>query len=165
MLGIEVPFQISGSGELVMGHMLELIKQSAVPANLLRTAAKGALALPSPEMVEILVHLAHHPIVGEQARMTLAGWDLKQAETIASNPATPVEVLEYLFDPKNLRPQLFLPLLGNPTLPEKRLEEVAESASRDMAKVMLTSPRVRGAEKVLQALQGNPHLTVAEHED
>jgi len=148
-----------------MGHMLELIKQSAVPANLLRTASKGALALPAPEMVEILVHLTHHAIVGEQARMTLAGWDLKEAEEIAANPATPVEVLEYFFDPKNLRPQLFVCLLANPSLPEPRIQEVAENASRDMAKVMLTTPRVRGSETVLMALQGNPHLTVAEHED
>ena len=148
-----------------MGHMLDLIKQSAVPANLLRTASKGALALPAPEMIEILVHLTHHPVVGEQARMTLAGWDLKQAEAIAADPVTPVEVVEYLFDPKNLRPQLFVPLLGNPSLPEACIQEVAENASRDMAKVMLTTPRVRGAEKVLLALQGNPHLTVAEHED
>lgn len=148
-----------------MGHMLDLIKQSEVPANLLRTASKGALALPAPEMVEILVHLTRHSIVGEQARMTLAGWDLKQAEAIALNPATPVEVLEYFFDPKNLRPQLFVALLGNPSLPEGRIQEVAENASREMAKVMLTTPRVRGSEKVLLALQANSHLTIAEHED
>ncbi len=148
-----------------MGHMLELIKRSAVPANLLRTASKGALALPAPEMVEILVHLTHHPVVGEQARMTLAGWDLKQAEAIATDPATPVEVIEYLFNPKNLRPQLFVSLLGNPSLPEARIQEVAETASRDMAKMMLATPRVRGAETILLALQANPHLTIAEHED
>lgn len=148
-----------------MGHMLELIKQSAVPANLLRTASKGALALPAPEMVEILVHLTHHSLVGEQARMTLAAWDLKQAEAIAADAATAVEVLEYLFDPKNLRPQLFVTLLGNPSLPEARIREVAENASRDTAKVMLTSARVRGAQNVLLALEANPHLTVAEHED
>jgi hypothetical protein len=148
-----------------MGHMLELIKQSAVPANLLRTAAKGALSLPAPEMVEILVHLTRHPIVGEQARMTLAGWNLTQAEAIAVDSATPVEVLEYLFNPKNLRPQLFVTLLANPSLPEARIREVAENASRDMAKVMLSTARVRESEKVLLALQANPHLTVAEHED
>jgi hypothetical protein len=148
-----------------MGHMLELIKQSAVPANLLRTASKGALALPAPEMVEILVHLTQHPIVGEQARMTLAGWDLKQAEAIAADAATPVEVLEYFFDPKNLRPQLFVSLLKNLSLPEAPIQEVAENASRDMAKVMLTMPRVRGSHIVLLALQANPHLTIAEHED
>ena len=36
-----------------MARMLDMIKQSSVPANLMRTAAKGALALPAPEMVEI----------------------------------------------------------------------------------------------------------------
>ena len=147
-----------------MARMLDMIKQSAVPANLMRTAAKGALALPAPEMIEILVFLAHHHVVGEQARMTIAGWDLKQAEAIAADPATPVEVLEYLVDPKNLRPQLFLPLLGNSSVPQKSLIEVAESASREMAKVMLTSARVRSSERILLALKANPHLTVAEHE-
>src|SRR4029078_8701076 len=111
-----------------MARMLDMIKQSSVPANLMRTAATGALALPAPEMVEILVFLSHHHLVGEQARMTLAGWDIKQSEAIASDPATPVEVLEYLIDLKNLRPQLFVPLLQNPTVPEKSLVEVAEGA-------------------------------------
>jgi hypothetical protein len=147
-----------------MARMLDMIKQSAIPANLMRTAAKGALALPAPEMVEILVFLAAHSVVGEQARMTLAGWDVQQSAAIAADAATPVEVLEYLINPKNLRPQLFMPLLGNPSVPEKSIVEVAESASREMAKVMLTNARVRGSQKILMALQANPHLTVAEHE-
>jgi hypothetical protein len=147
-----------------MARMLDMIKQSSVPANLMRTAAKGALALPAPEMVEILVFLSHHHLVGEQARMTLAGWDIKQSEAIASDPATPVEVLEYLIDLKNLRPQLLVPLLQNPAVPEKSLVEVAEGASRDMAKVMLANERVRASQSVLLALKANPHLTVAEHE-
>lgn len=147
-----------------MARMLDMIKQSAVPANLMRTAAKGALALPAPEMIEILVFLAHHAVVGEQARLTLAGWDIKQAEAIAADPAAPVEVLEYFIDLKNLRPQLFVPLLENPSVPEKSLVEIAEGASRAMAKVMLSSARVRGSEKILLALKANPHLTVAEHE-
>ena len=147
-----------------MSRMIEMIKQSSVPANLMRTAAKGALALPAPEMIEILVYLAHHQVFGEQARMTLAGWDINQAEAIASDPATPVEVLEYFVDPRNLRPQLFVPLLNNTAVPEDRLVDIATGASREMAKVMLTSPRVRASEKILLALQVNPHLTVAEHE-
>ncbi len=147
-----------------MPRMIEMIKQSSVPANLMRTAAKGALALPAPEMVEILVYLAHHQVFGEQARMTLAGWDLQQAEAIAADPTTPVEVLEYFVDPKNLRPQLFITLLNNQAVPEDRLVDVATGASREMAKIMLTSPRVRASEKILLALQSNPHLTVAEHE-
>jgi hypothetical protein len=63
-----------------------------------------------------------------------------------------------------LRPQLFLPLLENFSVPEQSLVEIADAASRDMAKIMLTTARVRESEKVLLALKANPHLTVAEHE-
>ena len=54
-----------------MARMLDMIKQSTVPANLMRTAAKGALALPAPEMIEIRCSSSHHHVVGEQASMTL----------------------------------------------------------------------------------------------
>ena len=79
-----------------MPRMIELIRQSAVPANMMRTAAKGALAVSAEEMVEILVFLSSHAIFGEQARMTLASWEEKSAIAVASNPATPWEVLEYM---------------------------------------------------------------------
>ena len=64
-----------------MSRMIDMIRQSAVPANLMRTAARGALALPAPEMLEILVYLSSHPIFGEQARMTLATWDEASASS------------------------------------------------------------------------------------
>lgn len=146
-----------------MSRMLDMMKQSAVPANLMRTAARGALALPAPEMVEILVYLAGHPIFGKEATMTLAGWDEKSALEIAQNPQTPTEVLEYFIDPKNLRPYLFTALLENPSVPESRLQELATTVSRDRANAMLESQRVRNSQEVLHALQRNPHLTNAEH--
>lgn len=146
-----------------MSRMLEMMKQSAVPANLMRTAAHGALALPAPEMVEILVYLAENSVFAEQASMTLAGWDEKSALAIAQDPSTPKEVLEYFIDPKNLRPSLFNALLENPSVPETRLQELAVSVSRDRANAMLASDRVLKAEEVLHALQRNPHLTNAEH--
>ena len=145
-----------------MSRMLDLIKESAVPANLLRTAARGALALPAGEMVEILVHLADSPIFGKEARMTLAGWDEKSALEIARNPGTSTRVLEYFIDPKNLRPQLFRTLLENPSVPESRLQELAMTVSRELANAMLASQRVRNSEDVLHTLQRNPHLTAAE---
>jgi len=43
-----------------MPRMIELIRASAVPSNMMQAAAKGALAVPTPEMLEILVHLAIH---------------------------------------------------------------------------------------------------------
>jgi len=41
-----------------MPRMIDLIRASAVPATLVHSAARGALALPPGEMIEILVHLA-----------------------------------------------------------------------------------------------------------
>ena len=108
-----------------MARMIELIRQSAAPANVMRTAAKGALAVPADEMIEILVYLSSHALFGEQARMTLASWEEKSATAVAANPATPWEVLEYMIAPENLRPKLVPALLENPTVREARLQDLA----------------------------------------
>jgi hypothetical protein len=139
--------------------MIELIRQSAVPANMMRTAAKGALAVPADEMIEILVYLAGHAIFGEQARMTLAAWEEKSALAVAANPATPWEVLEYLIAPANLRPKLVPALLENPTVREVRIQDLAQTASRELVDMMLASARVRTSKDILHALGTNHHLS------
>lgn len=142
-----------------MPRMIELVRQSAVPANMMRTAAKGALAVPGDEMIEILVFLAGHAIFGEQARMTLASWDEKSAMVVAANLATPWEVLEYMIAPANLRPKLVPALLENPTVREVHLQEMAQTASRELVDMMLASARVRKSKDILHALGTNHHLS------
>ena len=58
-----------------MPRMIELIRQSAVPATVMRNASRGALSLPPTEVLEILVFLSNHHLFGEQARLTLAGYE------------------------------------------------------------------------------------------
>ena len=142
-----------------MPRMIELIRQSAVPANMMRTAARGALAVPADEMIEILVFLTSHPIFGEQAKMTLASWDEKSTIAVASNPATPWEVLEYLVVPENRRPKLVPALLENPAVREVHLQDMAQTASRELVDLMLASPRVRESKDILHALGTNQHLS------
>jgi len=48
-----------------MGRMVDMIRQSAVPPNMLRAAAKGALSVAPAEMVEILVVLTQNAVFGE----------------------------------------------------------------------------------------------------
>ncbi len=61
-------------GFKIMPRMLELIRASAVPSNLMQSAARGALSVPPQEMIEILVHLAtKNKVFSEQASLTLAG--------------------------------------------------------------------------------------------
>ena len=113
-----------------MPKMIDMIRQSAVPANVMRSASKGALAVPPDEMIEILVHLTSNPVFSEDARMTLAGWDEAACLAVASNPQTPWQVLEYLVVPENRRPRLVPALMENPTVREARLVEMAQNGSR-----------------------------------
>jgi hypothetical protein len=143
-----------------MPRMIELIRASAVPATLVHSAARGALALPPGEMIEILVHLANHnKIFGQQARMTLAGWEEKASLSAAADPNTPLEVLQYLASPDNLRPVLLPALLENPSVPEDALITLASSGSREVVHAMLASSRVKQSAKIRKALNDNPNTS------
>jgi hypothetical protein len=140
--------------------MIDLIRASAVPSNLMQAAARGALAVPPGEMIEILVHLAiHNKVFGGQAKLTLAGWDEVSSRAAASDPNTSKEVLEYFVSAENLRPALLPALLENPSLAEGTLVQGAGSASREVVESMLKSRRVNQSEKILSSLSSNPNLT------
>src|ERR1700758_1952183 len=146
-----------------MSRMIDLVRASAVPANLMQAAARGALSVPVDEMIEILVHLANHnKVFGQLARMTLAGWDEKASLVVAANPTTPQEVLEYWAAPENLRPKLLPALLENPSLSKTRLAEMASTGSRDVVVAMRESARLRTLPEIMQALASNPNATQTE---
>jgi hypothetical protein len=139
--------------------MIDQIRASKLPSNMMQFAARGALQVPAAENIEILVHLAlHNKIFGDLARMTLAGWDEKASRAAAADPQTPREVLEYFVSPDNLRPALVATLLENPSVPQNQLVKLAVSASRETVQSMLQSPRVKSMSGVLDALKGNPYL-------
>lgn len=145
-----------------MSRMIDLIRQSQVPANVVRSASRGALAMPPGEMIEILVYLTTSPIFGEDARMTLAGWDEASALAACSDPATPREVLDYFLSPQNRRPNLLPALIENPAVPEEALLQLAQDPAKEVVDALLASPRVTQASNVLQAIASNPQLTQAE---
>src|SRR4030095_10088192 len=90
-----------------MPRMIDLVRNSEVPSNLMHAAARGALAVLPAENLEILVHLANHnKVFGDQARLTLAGCEKQASLTAASDPATAHEVLEYFVSLRNLRQPL-----------------------------------------------------------
>src|SRR5689334_3606892 len=97
-----------------MPRLIELIRQSAVPAGVIRTAAKGALSLPPSEMIEVLVYLAEHsPNVREDAQNTLANWTDEALTPVLADPKTPLEVLNYFLAPRNLRPGMLQAISQN----------------------------------------------------
>jgi len=146
-----------------MSRMIDLVRASAVPANLMQAAARGALSVPADEMIEILVHLANHnKVFGQLARMTLAGWDEKASLVVAANPKTAHEVLEYWAAPENMRPKLLPALLENPALSKTKLAEMAVTGSRDVVLAMRQSARVQTLPEIMQSLASNPNATQAE---
>ena len=149
-----------------MASMIDQIRASKLPSNMMQFAAKGALNVSPAENIEILVYLAkHNKVFGELARMTLAGWDEKASLRVASDPQSPPEVLDYLVAPDNLRPKLLPALLENPSVRESELSKFAISASAESIGMMLRSPRIRSAVKVLDALRPNPYLKKEQLDD
>ncbi|MFZ0418293.1 MAG: hypothetical protein WAM04_09300 [Candidatus Sulfotelmatobacter sp.] len=143
--------------------MIDQVRASKLPSNMMQFAARGALSVPPDENLEILVYLArHNKVFGDLARMTLAGWDEKASLVAASDPKTAREVLDYLVAPENLRPKLLPALLENPSVAESELAKLAISASPENIAAMLQSARVRKATGILESLRSNPYLKANE---
>jgi hypothetical protein len=139
--------------------MIDLIRNSQVPANLLQSAAKGSLSVPPGETIEILVYLAkHHKVFGKQASLTLASWDEKACLAAVSDPRTSAEVLGYFVALENLRTHLLPALAENPSVAEEALEEIAALGSRSALEALFPSPRVKSSPRLLKALQSNANL-------
>ena len=145
-----------------MPTMLEMIKASAVPANLMRAAANGSLSMPAVETLEVLVYLTHNKLFGEQARMTLAGWDLEATQATVKSPDAPQEILKYYLNPLNIRPKLLPYLIENPAVADELLIVLAAEGPRDVVRAMLASERVRASHKILEPLSLNVQVTEQE---
>src|ERR1700740_3458836 len=125
-----------------MPRIIDQIRASKLPSNMMQFAARGALQVSAAENIEILVYLArHNPVFGSTARMTLGGGHEKAPRAVAADPQTPREVLDYLISPDNLRPRLLPTLLENPSVPEEQLAKLAIGAALESIEMMLQSPR------------------------
>jgi hypothetical protein len=139
--------------------MLDLVRASAVSSHQMMSAARGGLRVSPAETLEILVYLAeHNRIFGEQARLTLAGWDEGACRELAADPNTPREILDYWLAAKNIRPPLFPVLLENPSVPVTRLAELATALQGELIDMMIASPRVRNSRQLLNDLSTNHNL-------
>ncbi len=142
-----------------MPRMIDLVRNSQLPSNLMQFAVRGALSVPPSETIEILVHLAlHNKLFAERARLTLAGWDEKSSMAAAADPQTSAEVLGYFVSPDNLRTSLLPALAENPSVREEALNELAVSGSRSIIEILLKSARVMKSPRLVQTLRSNPSL-------
>ena len=123
-----------------MPRMIDQIRASKLPSNMMQFAARGALQVSAAENIEILVYLAqHNKVFGDLARMTLAGWDEKASLKVAADPETSKEVLGYFMSPDNLRPRLLPALLENSSVEEDQIVKLASTAMRVIADASVAS--------------------------
>ena len=115
-----------------MSNILDQIKRNAVPVGVLRSAAKGALPLPPGEMLDILVYLTQNPVFAQEARMTLAGWDVLAAVEVVSDPAASPDVIAYYWTESNRRSALMPALIENTAVSENLLTEAAATCRREI---------------------------------
>src|SRR6267143_1937671 len=147
----------------MMSQMLDMIRNSQVPANLRQSAARGSLSVPHEETFEILVYLAlHSKLFAERARLTLAGWDEQASMAAAADPKTSAEVLGYFVSPKNLRTCLLQALAENSSVREEALDELAVSGARPVVEGLVMSARVMNSPQLLQALETNANVRPTE---
>jgi len=95
---------------------------------------------------------------GDQARLTLAGWDEKASLAVAADPKTSAEVLGYFVSPENLRVSLLPALAENPVVNEEALGALAVSGSRAVVETLWASAKVMHSPRLLHALQLNPNM-------
>ncbi len=144
-------------------RMIDRVRKSQMSSQMMQAAARGALAVQSGEMMEILVHLAlHNKVFSEQARMTLAGWDENASIGVAADPATSEEVLGYLVSPKNLRPALLPALLENTSVKQESLLVLAGTGARWVVEALLANESARKSSALMDALRTNPRLRANE---
>src|SRR5580698_3584654 len=120
-----------------MARMIDQLRASKLPSNMMQFAARGALQVAAAE---------------------------KSSLAVAADPQSPAEVLEYMISGDNVRPALLPVLLENPSVPEQQIAKLAVSAMRDTIEAMLKSERVHKLGRVLEALRSNPYLKKEEAE-
>jgi hypothetical protein len=136
--------------------MVELIREGAAPASIMRRAARGELSLPASEAVEVLVVLAANRELGAEAEQTLAGWGDASLAAVAGDAEVAPEVLLYLLRTQSERPAVLEALCENPQLALDELEATASRGGEEVLRAMARSRRLRGSSRLLGLMAENP---------
>jgi hypothetical protein len=115
-----------------MPRLLDLILSSSAPPPVMRNAACGKLNVPAMERLEILVHLASHPELGEQARSSLKSWDEQEVAALCGGEDVPASIAEFFFRSGVDCKAVIAALLRNRTIAETALTQFAERAAPEL---------------------------------
>jgi hypothetical protein len=147
-----------------MPRLLDLVLSSSAPPALMHNAACGKLNVPPMERLEILVHLASHPELGQQAQASLQSWDEQELAAICRAADTPASVAEFFFRSGTHRKPVIAALLRNPAVDEAAAGQFAERAVPELILEIIFAAIERRSRPLLVALGGNPASLRFRHE-
>jgi hypothetical protein len=113
-------------------RLVELIREGIIPDVIRQKACRGELPVSLPEKVEILVLLAgdKDDETRNCAFQALESWPPEELQQVLSDPATPVEVLEFVaYNLTPSRRELGTAMLRNPSLPSQVHEWIETTAA------------------------------------
>lgn len=113
-----------------MERLIDSLREGKAPEIIRRKGAEGNLSLPLEEKLEILVLLAkdRDETTRNTAFGTLQTWKTEELVQFLSNPATPIEVLDFAANHMLAgRPELVEALLRNVALPDDLREWVKQT--------------------------------------
>jgi hypothetical protein len=138
-----------------MPSLLDLILSSSAPPAVMRNAACGKLNVPPMARLEILVHLASHPELGEQARKSLQAWDEQELAVVCGAADTPASVAEFFFRSGTDRKPVIAALLRSPAVAEPLVARFAEKAAAELIPGIIFAAIERRSRSLLISLGGN----------
>jgi len=147
-----------------MPRLLDLILSSSAPPAVMHNAACGKLNVPAMARLEILVHLASHPELGEQARTSLQAWDEQELAVICGAADTPVSVAEFFFRSGTDRKPVIAALLQNPAVAEPVVVRFAEKAAAELIPGIIFAAIERRSRPLLVSLGSNRNSLRFRHE-
>jgi hypothetical protein len=142
-----------------MGKMLDLIRECKAPAAMVQKAARGRLALPLWERLEVLVFLAtsedyQGTMLSDDARLALTSLDTEDLISAFAAPELPFRVAAFYLRKRSLDPRLAAALASNTAVEERLLTSFAQLCDLQQRAALLSCERVQSSARLMVAVCG-----------
>ncbi len=142
--------------------LLQSILSGSAQIQVKLAAARGALPLSRPELLQALVTLASdgEPQVSETALDSLGKWPVPEMALLAADPDTPSGILSFLLTLTSSDESVLASLCANLSTPIESLVAAARSFPPEKLDIFLSAQtRLIQAPRLVDALEENPALT------
>jgi hypothetical protein len=146
---------------MAQSNLLEQLLNGTAPTNLRVLIARGAVPVPTADILPMLVFLLRDSDaeISSRADQTLRSLDKGELSTCLESPDCAPSVLEY-FAANETDESILQAIIGNPAVSEKTIEALAAVLpARLLEKVLDNRVRILEAPAILESVKNNPNAT------